>query len=59
MTERTAKVWDKDVPVSVHQKSKSVWVAVGTYHGQRIEAKGRSESAALALWRETARYRGG
>lgn len=52
------RVWNVDVEVNVYQKSKSVWIAVGTYLGQSIEVKGRSASSALALWRDTARYKG-
>jgi hypothetical protein len=57
--EHTARVWDKPHSVSVHQKSKTVWVAVGEYNGERVEVKGRTESQALAAWREAARYKGG
>ena len=57
--EHTVKVWDQPQEVSVHQKSKTVWIAVGVYSGERIETKGRTESQALASWREAARYRGG
>ena len=32
--ERIVRVWDEDVEVSVHQQSKSVWIAVGTYLGK-------------------------
>jgi hypothetical protein len=56
--QHTVKVWDEDVEVSAHKKSKSVWIAVGTYMGERIESKGSSESSAVAHWREAARYKG-
>ena len=55
---RTVQVWDKPYEITVHQKSKSVWIAVGEYMGERIEAKGSSESAAVKHWREAARYKG-
>jgi hypothetical protein len=54
----TVTVWDRQYEVSVYQKSKSVWVAVGDYEGQRIEVKGRSQSQAISSWREAARYKG-
>ena len=57
--ERTVRVWSEDVEVSVYQKSKSVWVAVGTYMGHHIETKGRSANSALSLWRDAARCKGG
>lgn len=57
--EHTVKVWDVEHRVVVNQHSKSVWIAVGTYHGERVETKGRTETQALAQWREAARYKGG
>jgi hypothetical protein len=51
-------VWDQPYTVSVYQKSKSVWMAVGEYMGKRIETKGRSQTQAIGAWREAARYRG-
>jgi len=56
--EHKVKVWNEVHEVSVHQKSKTVWIATGEYMGAHIEAKGTSESSALAHWREAARYRG-
>jgi hypothetical protein len=57
--EHKVQVWNEPQQVTVYQKSQSVWIAVGTYMDERIEVKGRTESQALAQWRETARYRGG
>jgi hypothetical protein len=37
------QVWDKPHEISVYQKSKSVWIAVGEYMGERLETKGVSE----------------
>jgi len=56
--ERTVIVWGKPETVSVHRKSKSVWIAVGDYMGERIEVKDRSPTAAAKWWAEAARYRG-
>jgi len=56
--ERTVRVWNEDVKVNVYQKSKSVWIAVGSYLGHHIEVKSRSANSALALWRDAARYKG-
>jgi hypothetical protein len=60
LTERTieVEVWGKPHKISVYQKSKTVWIAVGEYMGERIEVKGSSSGSAVRLWRETARYRG-
>lgn len=54
----TVIVWGKPVEVSVYQKSKTVWIATGSYHDRHIEVQGRTESTALSLWRKTAEYWG-
>jgi len=51
-------VWNKPHEIDVYQKSKSVWIAVGEYMGERLEVKGRTESQAANNWREAARYKG-
>jgi hypothetical protein len=56
--EHVVKVWEQQCRISVHQKSKSVWIAVGNYLGERVEVKGRSETQAVSAWREAAQYRG-
>jgi hypothetical protein len=56
--EHAVKVWDKSYVVSADQKSKGGWIAVGDYMGEQITVEGRSEFAAVALWRKTVRYRG-
>jgi hypothetical protein len=38
--------------------SKTVWVAVGDYRGERIEVKGSSASNAAKHWANAARSRG-
>ena len=58
MSEHTVQVWGKPHTITVHKKSKTVWVAVGEYLGERHESKGRSETTAIAQWREWARYKG-
>lgn len=52
------RVWDQQIEISVYQKSKSVWMASGTYLGQHIEVKGASAGSATRLWVSTATYRG-
>jgi hypothetical protein len=50
-TNVTVQVWGKPHEISVYQKSKSVWIAVGTYMDEQIEVKGfelRLRSQALA-----------
>jgi hypothetical protein len=58
ITKLVVTVWDKQHEISVYQKSKSVWIAVGEYMGKHIEVKGRSAASAAALWRNAATYRG-
>lgn len=58
IVKQTVNVWDKPHEITVYQKSKSVWIAVGEYMGERLEVKGRTLSQAANDWREAARYRG-
>ena len=51
-------VWDKPHEVTVYQKSKSVWIATGTYMGESLQTQDASEGTALKRWREAARYKG-
>jgi len=51
-------VWDKPYEITVHQKSKSVWIASGHYMGQYLQVKGSTASQAESHWREAARYKG-
>ena len=44
--------------VTIQQRSKTVWIATGTYRGHEYEVKGRTPSVALALWMEAVQYRG-
>ena len=54
--ERTVHVWAIPHVITVHQKSKAVWVAVGDYMGERIEIEGSSANV-TAKWVEAARCR--
>jgi hypothetical protein len=56
--EHVVKVWSECTIVRTHQKSPSVWIAVGEYMGEEHESKGRSEMTAVARWREWATYKG-
>lgn len=57
--ETTVTVWGKQVPLKVSQKSKSVWVASGTYMNGLISVQDRSANSALKRWAESAKYKGG
>lgn len=56
--DREVLVWGKRHKISVYQKSKTVWIAVGEYMGHHIEVKSSSANAAANLWIDAARYRG-
>ncbi len=56
--ERTVTVLGKPCTLSVHQSSKSVWVCIGSYNGERIETKDRSMSSAIGSWIKATTYRG-
>ena len=51
-------VWGQQYTVTVYQKSKSVWVAVGDYMGKPFEIKARSAGAAVDAWKLEAEYEG-
>ncbi len=51
------EVWGKSYTVITHQKSKSVWIAVGDYMGKSIEVKDRSQATVIKRWREAARFK--
>jgi hypothetical protein len=54
----TVRVLGKRYIVSVHQESKSVWVAMGDYMGEPVECRASCKRSALASWQEIARYKG-
>jgi hypothetical protein len=56
--EHSVTVWGKRCPVSVYQKSKSVWIADGDYMGESISVQDRSAGTALKRWKEAATYKG-
>ena len=58
MATHRVKIWGSVCDVETYQKTKSTWVAVGTYMGQHLETKDRTESTALKRWCEAAKYRG-
>ena len=58
MREHIIKVHEKPNKVVARQKSKTVWVAVGYFLGERIEVAAATESSVLAAWHEAARSRG-
>jgi hypothetical protein len=51
-------VWDTQYEISVHQQSKSVWIASGTYLGETLQVKRPTYGAAIKGWRDAAQYSG-
>jgi hypothetical protein len=47
------------MPISLSQRSKSIWTASGDYLGHFIEVEGRRDRTALALWVAAAEARDG
>ena len=54
---RTVYVWAIPHVVTVYQKSKTVWVAVGDYMGERIEVEGSSANVTARRAERVARQR--
>lgn len=57
MKERVT-VWGKPYEITVHKKSKSVWIAVGDYMDETLEVQDRSRSSAVKAWCDAAKYKG-
>ncbi|MBR0971876.1 hypothetical protein [Bradyrhizobium japonicum] len=49
-------VWDEPVEIDVYQKSKTVWIATGSYKGKHHEVKRSTPGAAAKGWADAARY---
>lgn len=60
MSEREHKVtvWGQPQTVTVYQKSKSVWEAVGDYMGETIRVTDRSPGSVIKRWKSAATYKG-
>ncbi|TMJ36660.1 MAG: hypothetical protein E6G89_01975 [Alphaproteobacteria bacterium] len=54
-SQRAVSVWGRSQTVTVNRISKSVWIVVGDYQGDRIEMQGSSQLSALSRWQEAAR----
>jgi len=59
MAQHFVKVWEGEEPceITVVQKSKSVWIAVGQHMGKEVRVQGRTEGNAISKWRDAAHYR--
>lgn len=52
-------VWDKSVEIRVTNKSKTVWTASGSYHGETFSVTSQTRGSAIKRWVDAARYKGG
>jgi len=59
MATHQVTVWGRRYEVTARQKSKTVWIAIGTYMDEWLETQGRTESDAIRKWGAAAHYRGG
>jgi hypothetical protein len=50
------QVWNDRVEIDVHQRSKTVWIASGEYHGKYHEVKRPTPGAAAKGWADAAKY---
>jgi hypothetical protein len=58
MAVHTVEVEDRPHKITVHQKSKNLWIAIGEYMGERLAVQDQSEATAIKCWCEAARYKG-
>ena len=56
--ERSVYVAGERYVILIHQRSKTVWVARGEYHGRPIEGTGPTPKAAADAWADAARFSG-
>jgi hypothetical protein len=52
-THHAVSVRGKPNPVTLNRVSKSVWIAVGFYKGEKFEVRASSWLSALSRWQET------
>jgi hypothetical protein len=55
--ERTVLLYDTPCIITISHPSKTVWIAVGDYKGERIEVKGSSANIASKNWVDAAHFR--
>jgi len=54
--EKIVIVWGDRVEIDVHQKSKTVWIARGSYKGRYHEVKRATPGAAAKGWADAAKF---
>lgn len=53
----TIEAYPETCQVHTYQKSKTVWIASGTFRGEHLQQKARTEQAALRNWKDIAEWR--
>lgn len=53
----TVEAYPETCEVSTYQRGKTVWIATGTFMGESLQQKGRSEATALRNWQDIAEFR--
>jgi hypothetical protein len=53
--DRTVTVWGKPHAVAITQASRTSFMAIGEFQGQKLLARGHSAAAALAAWATSAK----
>lgn len=49
-------IFNEVYEVNTHQRSNTIWVAVGNYNEKSITVRGRSVSEAIKRWKEATEY---
>ena len=57
MARHTIQAYPETCAVHTYQRTKTVWIATGTFQGEHLEQNGRTEQAALANWKDIAEWR--
>lgn len=57
MAVHTVEAYPETCRVSTYQKSKTVWIATGTFQGEDLRQQARTEQGALKAWKDIAEWR--
>ena len=57
MAVHSVEAYPETCQVHVYQRSKTVWVATGTFMGEPLQQTGRSEQSAVNKWKDVAEWR--
>lgn len=57
MAVHIVEAYPEKCEVHTYQRSKTVWIASGTFQGESLTQKGGSERSALRHWKDIAEFR--